>query len=235
MPQFWKARKKKTCTQNWPALVRNGEDVGFLDGLGGDIALRLDEGEGAEAVAEQGGALEIEVLGGLVHVLGEVILHGLGLAGEELAGLIDELVVVGDRDFAGAGAGAALDLVEHAGPGAGLVEAVRAGAEEEGALQRGDGALDRQRGSEGAEIVALGAADAAMLLELGGFVLGGDEDVGEALVVAQQHVEAGLQALDQVGFEQEGFGLASRCARTPCCGWASIIRRMRISRPSGRV
>ena len=46
-----------------------------------------------------------------------------------------------------------------------------------------------------------------MLREFGGFVLGGDQDVGEALVVAQQHVEARLQPLDQVGFEQQRFGL----------------------------
>ena len=70
------------------------------------------------------------------------------------------------------------------------VEAVRAGAQQERLLQRGDGALDGGGRGEGAEIVALAPARAAMLGELGRFVLGGDEDVGEALVVAQQHVEA---------------------------------------------
>ncbi len=45
-----------------------------------------------------------------------------------------------------------------------------------------------------------------MLGELGRFVLGGDEDVGEALVVAQQDVEARLQPLDEVGLEQQRFG-----------------------------
>jgi hypothetical protein len=34
-----------------------------------------------------------------------------------------------------------------------------------------------------------------------------DQDVGERLVVAQQHVEARAQPLDQVGFEEERFGL----------------------------
>ncbi len=75
LPQFWWARKKNTCTQNWPRLVSDGEDVGLLHRLGDDIALRLDQGERAQAVAEQGGALEIEVLGGLVHVRDQVILH----------------------------------------------------------------------------------------------------------------------------------------------------------------
>ncbi len=46
-----------------------------------------------------------------------------------------------------------------------------------------------------------------MLGELGRLVVGGDKDIGEALVVAQQHVEARLQALDHVGFEKERLGL----------------------------
>ena len=46
-------------------FVRDGEDVGFLDAARGDIALALDEGERGEAIAQQGGALEVERLGGL--------------------------------------------------------------------------------------------------------------------------------------------------------------------------
>ena len=38
-------------------------------------------------------------------------------------------------------------------------------------------------------------------------MVGGDEDIGKRFVVAQQHVEARPQPFDQIGFEQEGFGL----------------------------
>ena len=50
------------------AFLVDGEDVGLLDGLGGDVALALDQRQRREAIAEQGGALEIELLGGGVHV-----------------------------------------------------------------------------------------------------------------------------------------------------------------------
>ena len=36
-----------------------------------------------------------------------------------------------------------------------------------------------------------------------------DEDVGERLVVAHQHVEARAEALDEVGFEQQRLGLGA--------------------------
>jgi len=38
-------------------------------------------------------------------------------------------------------------------------------------------------------------------------MVGGNENVGKRLVVAQQHVEAGTQPLDQIGFEQQRLGL----------------------------
>ena len=38
-------------------------------------------------------------------------------------------------------------------------------------------------------------------------VIGGNQDVGKRFVVAQQHIEARPQPLDQVGFEQQRFGL----------------------------
>ncbi len=41
-------------------------------------------------------------------------------------------------------------------------------------------------------------------------VVAGDHDIGKRLVVAQKHVEARPQALDQVGFEQQRLGLRPR-------------------------
>ena len=52
-------------------------------------------------------------------------------------------------------------------------------------------------------------ARAAMLEDLRGPVIGGDQDVGEGFVVAQQHVEARSQALDQIGLEQQRLCLGA--------------------------
>ena len=49
-----------------------------------------------------------------------------------------------------------------------------------------------------------------MLERLRSFVVVADENVREGFVVAQDDVEARLQALDEVGFEQKRLGLAGR-------------------------
>ena len=46
--------------------------------------------------------------------------------------------------------------------------------------------------ANGPVVFGLALASAAMLGDLGGFMILTDEDVGEALVVTQQHVEAGV-------------------------------------------
>ena len=48
-----------------------------------------------------------------------------------------------------------------------------------------------------------------MLEDLRRPVIGRDQDIGKRLVVAQQHVEARPQPLDQIGFEQQRFGLGA--------------------------
>jgi hypothetical protein len=65
-----------------------------------------------------------------------------------------------------------------------------------------------------------------MLAHLGRAVVAADHEFGEGLVVAQQHVEARLQLLDEVGFQQQGVGLG-RAVMT-----SSIDRVWRP--PSGR-
>ena len=97
--------------------------------------------------------------------------------------------------------------MQQARPRAAFEKAVRAGAQQERALQRRDGAVDRPHRGERPVIAALARARAAMLEDLRRPVVRGDDDVGKRLVVAQQHVEARPQPLDQVGFEQQRFGL----------------------------
>jgi|CXWL01.1.fsa_nt_gi hypothetical protein len=48
-----------------------------------------------------------------------------------------------------------------------------------------------------------------MLLQRRRGMIGADGDVGKALVVAHQHVEAGLQPFDEIGFKQERFSLGA--------------------------
>ncbi len=48
-----------------------------------------------------------------------------------------------------------------------------------------------------------------MFAQLGRRMFPADDDLGKALVVAQQHVEARLQLLDQVDLQQQGVGLGA--------------------------
>ncbi len=98
-------------------------------------------------------------------------------------------------------------------------------------LQRDQGAVDRAGRGEGAEIIAGLVARAAMLGQLREIVVAGEVDVGERLVVAQQHVVARHQALDQVAFEQQrldlGVGdddLERARSRPPCAAAGSTDR-----------
>ena len=173
-----------------------------IDGLvGGDV------GQRPQAVAVFGGLLVVEVLRRLLH---QPLVHLpgiLALALEEARRLLDQPAVVLEADLAGAGRRAALDLIEQAGPRAALEHGIRAGAQQERPLQHVDGAVDSAGRGERPEVVALAVARAAMLEDLRRLVLARDQDVGEGLVVPEQHVVAGPEALDEVGFQQQRLGL----------------------------
>ena len=141
-----------------PGLLVDGEDVGFLNALRIDVLPRLHGRERGEPVAVARRLLEFELLRRFLHPGGQQLLHRRGAAGEEVASLAGERLVFGDRDLARAGAGAALDLEEQAGARAVLVERIRAGADQEGLLQRVDGARHCPDRGEGAEIIALAMA-----------------------------------------------------------------------------
>ena len=160
----------------------------------------LDGGEGADAVAVAGGGLEVEGVAGRHHDFGVAGLDVAGAAGQKGAGLLHLGGVVGGGGTADAGRGAALDLILKAGPRARGKHAVGAGAQHEAALERRHGAVDRARRGERAEIVAGAVAGAPMLGQLRKGVVASDEDVGEALVVPQQHIIARHEALDEIAF-----------------------------------
>ncbi|QTK78991.1 hypothetical protein AT6N2_C1210 [Agrobacterium tumefaciens] len=188
------------------AFVMNGEDIRFFDTSGIDALMALDMRKGSQAVAIDGGALEIEVFGGLIHLPRNRGLDALTLAGQEILGFLHEFCVALVADLMRAGPGTALDLVEKTGARAGLEHAIRTGSDQEGALQRIDRAADSTGRCEGAEIVALARARAAMLEDGRRAIIRGDEDIGKGFVVTQKHVKARPQALDQIRFQEKRFG-----------------------------
>ena len=77
--------------------------------------MRLHGGEGAQAVAEFGGTLELQIFGSLLHGLGQLVLHPAAFAKEEGLGLGHEGIVAVLVNLAHAWRGTALDLIEQAG------------------------------------------------------------------------------------------------------------------------
>jgi len=62
------------------ALLMDGEDVGLLDRLRVDALVRLHVRQRGETVAVAGGGLEIETVGGGLHLLLNLTAHGLAAA-----------------------------------------------------------------------------------------------------------------------------------------------------------
>ena len=191
-------------------LLMRGEYVGLLHRLRIDALARLDVAERRQPVAEARRALVVLLEARLVHQAVQPELHLVALAGEEGERLVDQRAVMLGRDLAGARCRAALDLEQQARAHPRLVIGVGAGAQQEGALQRVDGAADRASRGERSEIIAFAIPRAAMLQDLRHRVVAGDEDEGKRLVVPQHHVEARLQPLDQVRLEQQRLDLGRR-------------------------
>ena len=185
-----------------------GDDVGVVQPLDVDVLVGLDVGQGPDPVAIDGGGLEIQARGGRFHGLGEGALHARRASGQEVARLLDKGGVVAGRDPPDAGRRAALDLIHEAGARPAGEDGIGAGAQEEGFFQRRDGAVDRAGRGEGPEVGAVALLRAAVLGDLRIVVVVGDQDVGKGLVVAQQHIVARHEALDQVALEQQRLDLA---------------------------
>ena len=188
-------------------FLRQAEDIRLADRLRIN-ALRLgDETHCLDAVAIGRGALEIQRFRRLLHLPGKVGLHRLALAIEKGFRFRRQRLIGRWFDIVDARRRAALDLVQQAGPGAVAVGAVGASPDQEGLLQRVDGAVDGTSRSKWPEIGAFAIAGAAVLHQLGYRVIPGDQDIGKRLVVAQHDVEAGFELLDQIGLEQQRLGL----------------------------
>jgi hypothetical protein len=168
--------------------------------------MALDMRKCGQPVAIDGGALEIEVLGRLVHLPRNRGLDALALAGQEILGFLDEFFIPLIADLMRAGAGTALDLVKKTGTRAGFEHAVGAGADQKGALQRIDRAPDRAGRRKGAEIIALACPRPTVFENRRRAVVCGNENIGKRLVVAQKHIKARPQALDEIRFQKKRLG-----------------------------
>ena len=176
-----------------------------IDALG-----RLHLRQRLDAIAQRGGAFEFQRLGRLGHIPGQLGLHLRRLALQEPLRIRHQRAIARLVDMADARGGAALDLVKQAGPRPAGEHRVRAVAQEKDLLQLVQRPVDRARAGEGAVIVALFLLRAAMLLDLREGVFLRNEDIRKGFVVPQQHVEIGLQLLDEVLFQQQRLGFRPR-------------------------
>ena len=194
------------------------EDVGLVDRGQADRLVRLDLCQRTDAIAQDRSPFEFERGGSLVHALGQRLLDFAVAAAQEPAHLVDDRRVFRFFDAADARRRAALDLVLQTGSRARREHAVGARAQREGALQGVERAVDGCGRSEGTEIFVARLTHATVLGELRPLGVAADDDVGERFVVAQQHVEAWPEALDQVVLEQQRLGLAAGDRELHCPG-----------------
>ena len=176
--------------------------------VGLHVLLLLHRLDGGELVAQFRRPLEIQLLGGFLHLLGEVVTDLAAAAGEKIHRHAHLLGVRLAADELHAGRGAALDLVLQAGPRAVAEEAVPAVAHAEHLLHQRQGFADAAGTRIGPEIAAARPALAAMKGDARVLVRGGDLDIGVGLIVAQQNIVRRAQGLDQRLLEQQRLRLA---------------------------
>ena len=186
------------------------DDVGVGAVAQHDRLLLQGAVEGAEVVAQAGGLLEVERLGGGVHLPLEALGEGRGAAGHEVAEVVDDLAVLLGRHRAHARRGALVDVAEEARATdlrRALEDAVAARAHREDAQQQVDGLADGPRVAVGAEVagaLALGATPHHHPREL---LAHRDRQPRVGLVVAVLDVEARVELLDPAVLQLERLDL----------------------------
>ena len=201
------AAEKEHLHAGLPGLLIGRDHVGIDDAGHVNVLMSLDQGEGADAVADQPRRLEIERRGGGLHLGREPQLHRAAAARQKGMRLLDQAGILLAADPPDARCAAPLDLVQQAWAGAVGKDAVAARAQQKRLLQGHQGAIDRPCRGERAEIAAALALRAAIFGQLRKVAIGGQMDQRKRFVVAQQNIEARHQPLDQIAFEQQRFCL----------------------------
>ena len=165
--------------------------------------------DGTDLVADGRRRLVLGPLGGGGHLALEGGHERLLAALEEQLDLGDVGAVVILRDGLDARALAALDVVEQAGPlerPLAVPDLDRAGPEREEAADEVHRLVDAGRGRVRPEVAAAVVGELPRPLDAREVVAERDLDVRVALVVLEPDVEARLEALDEVRFEQQRLG-----------------------------
>ena len=110
------AEKKYLHAGMTPGLMRR-DDVGIGKAGDMDVLVSLHQRERAYAVADQRRGLEVERLGGAVHLGRQTLLDVAAAPGQKQLRLLDQPRVIVAFDPADAGRAAALDLMQQAGTG----------------------------------------------------------------------------------------------------------------------
>ncbi len=197
-----------------PAVLHDRKHVGIGIRSGGvDRLLVQHARQRAELVAHRGCLLEAaEFTREILHA-GFHLAHHVGtVAFEEAHGAIDVVRVARGIDQSDARRAAAMDLVQQAGPRAVRVHGVFAGAQAKDLLQQLDAVLDRPGVRVRAEDAGAPVDRAAVVGHAREGMLG-ELQVRVGLVVAEHHVVARRQRLDQVVLEQQRLGLGARDRR----------------------
>src|SRR5215471_15255698 len=82
VPPVLPAAKEEHFDAGLTALLVGGDDVGVDDRGNVDILMALHQGQGANPVADQTRGLEVEAVGGLLHLAGKTVQDPAALAGE---------------------------------------------------------------------------------------------------------------------------------------------------------
>ncbi|MCU0243960.1 MAG: hypothetical protein MUE80_04290 [Acidobacteria bacterium] len=186
------------------------DDVLVLEGRGdgpGPILVVLDR---PQQVAPAGRFLELLAFGLDLHPRPERP-GQLGQAPfEEEAGVVDALAVFGLGHQADAGRRAQPELVFEAGPLAAAEDGLLAAPDPEVLVDQVDGGAGSSGRAERTEVARAVGLDLAAEVDPGPGLADRELDVGEALVVLEAEVEAGLVLLDVVVLEEGRFLLGAR-------------------------
>ena len=183
------------------------DDVGVFQIRNIDVLAGLNARQGTDAVSPDGRRFELQRVGGVVHACGVVALDLGRCPGQEAPRLIKLRGVVGLTDKPDTGAAASLDLILQARTRAGVEDGIGTGAQHEGPSKVRHRAVDRARRREGAEIIPLAGLAATMFRQLAERMVGRQQDLRQALVVAKKDVVARFQLLDQVRLKKQRLDL----------------------------
>ncbi len=210
VPPTLVATDEKHLHAGLPGLHMQGDHIRLGHAARVDRLHRLHGGQRLDAVAQGGGAFVFHRFAGHGHFACQLRLNRGGLALQEQLGIGHQRVVVIKPDPADARRAAPLDLVQQAGPRPAAERRIGARAQQEHPLKLVQGPVHRPGTGKGAVIIALFRLGTTMLLDLGKRVRLGHQNVRERLVVAQKHIVARLELLDEVLFQQQRLGLGAR-------------------------